>query len=61
MAERQVAKEDIIETNELGQRVVVVPAGQPIPDGVKQGESKPAAAKAQEQPVENKARQRRGK
>lgn len=35
MADSQkVATEDIIEKNENGQNVVVVPAGQPIPDGV---------------------------
>lgn len=28
----QIAKEDIVRTNEFGQQVVVVPAGQPIPE-----------------------------
>lgn len=49
MSER-IAKEDITETNDLGQTVVVVAAGQPIPDGVG------SAAKAVAAPAENKAR-----
>lgn len=31
MAEK-IQKDDLIETNNVGQRVVLVPAGQPVPD-----------------------------
>jgi len=36
MSELRIAKEDIVEENVLGQTVVVVPAGQPIPEGVEE-------------------------
>lgn len=32
VADQKVAKEDIVVQNEAGQNIVVVPAGQPIPD-----------------------------
>lgn len=38
----RVAKEDIIVRNDLGQNVVVVAAGQPIPEGVDVPKSKTA-------------------
>jgi virulence-associated protein VagC len=48
---QKLAKEDIVEVNEAGQHVVVVPAGQPIPDDLQ--ERKQAAkesAPSQEEP-----------
>lgn len=38
----QIAKEDIVRVNDNGQQVVVVPAGQPIPEEY-QDKRKPAA------------------
>lgn len=49
----QIAKEDITEVNELGQTVVLVAKGQPIPEGLVP--KKPAAKKVSA-PAENKAR-----
>lgn len=48
----QIAKQDIIEKNDLGQFVLVVAKGQPIPVGRVE---KPAAKKVAA-PAENKAR-----
>jgi hypothetical protein len=50
----RIAKKDIIRTNHLGQRVVVVPKGQPIPDGLEleRGEDQ---EKKDPAPLENKA------
>jgi len=44
--EQRIATEDIVEENALGQTVVVVPAGQPIPPGVEAPEPKKAKAKS---------------
>lgn len=41
----RIAKEDIIEVNDLGQSVVVVPKGQPIPESVKAPEEKKTETK----------------
>jgi hypothetical protein len=51
----RIATEDIVEKNENGQNVVVVPAGQPIPDGVDVPKSKSEATPADEPAVEDKA------
>lgn len=50
----QIATEDIIERNQAGQMVVVVPKGQPIPAHMVP--TRPVAAKKVDGPVENKAR-----
>lgn len=49
----QVAKEDITEVNDLGQTVVVVAKGQPIPEHLL---PKKSAAKKVDGPAEDKAR-----
>jgi precorrin-6B methylase 1 len=46
MTEQRIATEDIVEENALGQTVVVVPAGQPIPPGVEVPEAKKPKAKS---------------
>lgn len=53
MTERVAAK-DIVRTNRLGQRVVVVPKGQPIPEGfeLEKGETE---TKKETAPLQNKA------
>jgi hypothetical protein len=50
----RIAKKDIVRTNHLGQSVVVVPKGQPIPDDLElqKGEYE---AKKDDAPLENKA------
>lgn len=67
----KIAKEDIVVRNELGQNVVVVPKGQPIPKdfdedeaaartvpirNAPQDEAEPVAGKAIDEPAENKSR-----
>jgi hypothetical protein len=59
MAEKyKVAKKDIVRVNDYGQHVVIVAAGQPIPEGLEleKGEAEGAKKAA---PVENKADQGR--
>lgn len=51
----RIATEDIIEKNDLGQNVVVVAAGQPIPADVDVPKSKTEAAPAEEPATEDKA------
>jgi hypothetical protein len=58
MPEKKIAEKAIVKKNELGQRVVVVPKGQPIPGEFvsdKPKAKKPAAKKVAA-PVEDKAR-----
>jgi hypothetical protein len=50
----KVAKKDIIRTNHLGQRVVVVPKGQVIPDGLEL-QAGEGGVKKDVAPLENKA------
>jgi len=65
----KIAKEDIVRENANGQQVVVVPAGQPIPEdldaaveqtvGIRQASNEEvdeARGKAQAAPAENKAK-----
>jgi hypothetical protein len=54
----RIAKQDITEKNSLGQTVVLVAAGQPIPDGVEVPKSQTEAKKV-DAPPENKARRSR--
>lgn len=49
----QIAEQDIVEVNDLGQTVVVVAKGQPIPEHLV---PKRSAAKKVAAPAENKAR-----
>lgn len=44
----RIAKEAITEVNDAGQTVVIVPAGQPIPEGVDVPKSKTTTAGAED-------------
>jgi len=53
----KTASEDIIIENGYGQQVVVVPAGQPVPDNIDELKARTAdAGKQMDQPAENKSR-----
>ena len=54
----KVAKQDITRRNHLGQMVVVVPKGHPIPEGL-EVEPEQAEAKKDQERVENKAHEGR--
>lgn len=50
----KIAAKDIVRDNDLGQSVLVVAAGQPIPEGFRTREGEAVEAK-KAKPVENKA------
>jgi hypothetical protein len=56
MAQNQnLAAKDIIRRNDLGQNVVVVPKGQPIPDDLKDVTDAERGVKKKAEQLENKA------
>jgi hypothetical protein len=54
MAALNIAAKDVIRRNDLGQMVLVVPKGQPIPEGLKVSDEEKGVKKARET-HENKA------
>lgn len=55
MAEKNLAAKDIVRRNHLGQNVLVVPKGQPIPDHIEDVTDEERGVKKKNERLENKA------
>lgn len=60
MAEAKRANKDITIKNRLGQTVVIVPAGQPIPDNLDELKEKAGAVDRPDAPAETEDKAKRG-